>query len=135
MIAKLEEIETLTSDHAEKLGASGITNAAQLLEQGASRAGRAQLATACGVDEKLILTWVNHIDLSRIKGVREQFGEMLEVAGVDTVVELATRVPANLAAKLAEVNEGNKIAGRTPTLADVEDWVAQAKELPRVITH
>ena len=46
------------------------------------------MAEATEIDEKLILKWVNHADLFRIKGVAGQFAELLEASGVDTVKEL-----------------------------------------------
>ena len=60
---------------------------------------------------------------------------MLEEAGVDTVPELAKRDPKNLFKKIIEVNEAKKLVRRPPLLSDVEKWVAQAKELPRVVTY
>ncbi len=37
-----------------------------------------------------------HADLMRIKGVGEEYSELLEAAGVDTVKELRNRNAANL---------------------------------------
>ena len=36
---------------------------------------------------------------------------------------------------MAEVNEEKNLVRKVPTESQVEDWVAQAKELPKVITH
>jgi hypothetical protein len=36
---------------------------------------------------------------------------------------------------MAEVNESKKLVRRLPVLSQVEDWVAQAKQLPRVIEY
>jgi predicted flap endonuclease-1-like 5' DNA nuclease len=83
----------------------------------------------------LILEWVNLADLLRIKGLGEEFSDLLEEAGVDTVPELAQRNPENLHQKMVEVNEAKNLVRRVPGLAQVTDWVAQAKELPRVITY
>jgi predicted flap endonuclease-1-like 5' DNA nuclease len=71
----------------------------------------------------------------RIKGVGGQYAELLEAAGVDTVVELATRKPENLFKKLQEVNEQKELVRNLPTLVQVEDWVKQAAYLPRVMQH
>jgi predicted flap endonuclease-1-like 5' DNA nuclease len=81
------------------------------------------------------LEWVNLADLFRIKGIGEEFSDLLEEAGVDTVPELAQRNPENLHSKLVEVNEAKKLVRRVPGLSQVQDWVAQAKELPRVVTY
>ena len=97
--------------------------------------GRKEIAEKSGVSEKMILNWVNRADLSRIKGVSTQYADLLECAGVDTVPELAQRNAENLQLKMAEVNEEKNLVRKVPVLSQVEDWVAQAKELPRVITH
>jgi predicted flap endonuclease-1-like 5' DNA nuclease len=135
MIATLEDIEGVGPAYAEKLGAAGIKTTAALLDQGATEAGRDALATASGIGGTLILKWINHLDLARIKGVGPQTAELLEGAGVDSVPELANRNAANLAAKLKEVNDAKNLMGTTPSESDVADWIAQAKELPRVVTH
>jgi predicted flap endonuclease-1-like 5' DNA nuclease len=106
-----------------------------LLRRGATRKGRAELVEVTGIAAGLIMKWVNAADLYRVKGIGKQFGELLEAAGVDTVPELAQRNPLNLYTKLSEVNTEKKVAGRAPHQSEVESWVAQAKELPRVIEY
>ena len=51
----------------------------------------------------------------------------LESAGVDTVPELAKRVPENLLKKMEEVNAAKKLVCKIPALSQVTDWVEQAK--------
>ena len=113
----------------------GVKSVAKLLEVGASPKGREDLAEKAGIDRKLILEWVNHSDLYRIKGVGQEYSDLLEEAGVDTVVELATRRPDNLHAKILEVNAAKKLVRRPPSAKMVADWVMQAKELPGVVTY
>ncbi len=81
------------------------------------------------------MKWVNHVDLFRIKGVGAEYADLLEASGVDTVVELATRIPDNLFAKLVSVNEEKKLVRKMPVLAQVQDWIEQAKSLPRKISY
>jgi predicted flap endonuclease-1-like 5' DNA nuclease len=83
----------------------------------------------------LILTWVNHCDLFRIGGVGAQYAELLEAAGVDTVVELANRNPENLTVRLAEVNAEKNLVNRLPDEGSVRDWIEQAANLPRMISY
>jgi predicted flap endonuclease-1-like 5' DNA nuclease len=71
----------------------------------------------------------------RIKGVGEEYSDLLEEAGVDTVAELAQRNPDNLYAKLIEVNEEKELVRQLPNLDDVTSWVEQAKTLPRKIEY
>ncbi len=132
---KIIDIEGVGDVYAEKLIAAGINTVEQLLDKCAAPAGRKALAEATEISEKLILRWTNHADLFRINGVGPQFAELLEAAGVDTVKELRHRVPANLAAKLEEVNAEKKLVRRVPTEAEVAKMVDQAKELPPMVTY
>ncbi len=131
---RVQEIRGMEASVAEKLVASGIKTAEALLEAGKTPAGRKELATRIGVDQKALLELVNRADLARVKGIGEVYSNLLETAGVDTVAELAKRVPANLHAKLVEAVQSGG-ARRAPTLAQVEDWVKQAKELGRGIEY
>ena len=106
-----------------------------LLEVCATPKGRKELAAKTGISETLVLKWANRADLARIKGVGSEYADLLEVAGVDTVTELATRKPENLLAKMSGVNEAKKLVRKMPVLSQVEDWVKQAKALPRVMTY
>ncbi len=133
MSYKIEEIEGIGSVYAEKLEAAGIKTTEALLDKAETKKGREALAEETGISEKLILKWANHADLFRIKGVAGQFAELLEAAGVDTVKELRHRVPANLHAKLVEVNEEKNLCNRVPSEKEVTKMIDQAKELePRM---
>jgi len=129
------DIEGIGPTYAEKLNTIGIKTTYDLLEAGATRKGREELAEKTGISPKLILEWVNLADLFRIKGIGEEYSDLLEEAGVDTVVELSRRNPENLRAKLLEVNEEKKLVRRPPTLNAVRDWIEQAKRLPRKVEY
>jgi predicted flap endonuclease-1-like 5' DNA nuclease len=131
----IETIEGIGPTYAAKLKEIGILTVADLLQTGASRKGREDLVEKTGVSAKLILKWVNMADLMRISGVGEEYSELLEAAGVDTVKELKMRNPDNLHAAMVQVNEERKLVRRTPHLNDVHDWVEQAKQLEAVITY
>jgi len=74
-------------------------------------------------------------DLMRIKGVGEEWSELLEAAGVDTVKELKHRVPANLLAAMAAANEKRKLVRQLPSEKTVAGWVEEAKALKAVMTY
>ena len=131
----LIEIEGIGPANAAKLNAAGVRGTGGLLEKGATRKGRQELAKATGFSTKSILAWVNRADLFRVTGIGTQYSDLLEAAGVDTVKELATRRPDNLHAKLAEVNEAKSLVRRVPTQNEVEAWVAEAKTLPPAVTY
>ena len=135
MTYKIVDIEGVGNVYAEKLTAANIKNTDELLAKCAKPAGRKELAEATGISPKLIMTWTNHVDLMRINGVGPQFSELLEAAGVDSVKEFKHRVPANLQAKMEEVNAQKHLVQRVPTVTEIEKMVAQAKELPAVIEY
>lgn len=135
MAYKIEQIEGIGEAYARKLEAAGIKTTEDLLEKCATRKGRETVAEETGISEKLILKWTNHADLFRIKGVAGQFAELLEAAGVDTVKEFRHRVAANLQPKLVEVNEAKNLCNRVPSVAEVENMIAQAKELEPIVTY
>jgi small subunit ribosomal protein S1 len=133
--SNLEYIEGIGPVYAAKLNGIGIHNLDDLLEKGAYPKGREEVAEASGISHDLVLKWVNHVDLCRIKGVGSEYADLLEMAGVDTVVELATRNPVNLHATLVSVNEEKKLVRKLPVLNQVENWIEQAKVLPRKINY
>jgi len=134
-MTKLLDIEGIGPVYAQKLQEVGVGTVEALLERGATPQGRQELAEITGLGNARILEWVNHADLFRIKGVGEEYSDLLEEAGVDTVPELAQRNPENLYAKLQEVNAEKKLVRRVPPLASVQSWVEQAKQLPCVIQY
>jgi len=134
-MTKLTEVEGIGEVYAQKLKDAGVATTNALLKQGATSKGRKEIAEKTGVGEKLILEWVNHVDLFRIKGVGEEYADLLEEAGVDTVPELAQRNPENLYQKLGATNEEKKLVRRPPSQAQVGNWIEQAKDLPRVINY
>lgn len=134
-MAAIIDIEGIGKVYAAKLNAAAVTTVEGLLKKGATPKGRKQLAESTGISEKLVLKWVNRADLYRVKGVAEEYSDLLELAGVDTVVELAQRNPAHLHAKLVETNAAKKAVRHLPTAEKVGEWVAEAKGLPRVVTY
>ena len=132
---KVEEIEGIGPALGEKLRAAGINTVDKLLENAATKKQRQSLAEETGISEKQILKFTNMADLFRLNGVGQEYAELLEVAGVDTVPELAQRNAANLTAKMEEANEAKNLTRKTPSATEVEKWIAQAKELPRVIEY
>ena len=134
-MTKLETIEGIGDIYAGQLRDAGIGSLEALLEAGATPAGRRELHETTGIGDEYILDWVNRADLMRIDGVGEEYSDLLERGGVDTVVELAQRNPENLYQKLIEVNDEEALVRRPPSQAMVADWVQQAKALPRVVSY
>jgi predicted flap endonuclease-1-like 5' DNA nuclease len=134
-MTKLVDIEGVGESYAEKLKTAGVRSIEGLLKKGATPQGRQKISELSGTSDALILKWVNHADLFRIRGVAGEYAELLEAAGVDTVVELAHRNAENLHAKLVETNLARKLVRRVPTASQVANWITQAKELPRAVEY
>ncbi len=135
MAYRITEIEGIGPKYGEKLGEAGITNTDHLLAECGSKKGRKTTADKTGFSEAQLLKWANMADLMRISGVGEEYSELLEAAGVDTVKELKMRRADNLAAKMQEVNETKKLVRQAPSEAQVGKWVEQAKTMEPMISH
>ena len=134
-MASIDAIEGIGVKYATQLRKLHIRTTESLLKAGATRKGRKELAAASGFSEHQILEWVNRADLFRVKGVGEEYSDLLEAAGVDTVKELRQRNASSLLAKMAEINEQKHLVRRLPTESMVARWVAHAKDLPGVVEY
>lgn len=134
-MTKLTTIEGIGDVYATKLKGAGIQTTEALLEACKTPQGRKALAEKTGIGGKLILKWANRADLFRISGIGEEYADLLEAAGVDTIPDLARRNADNLFAKMGEVNEEKKLVRKLPTLDQVSGWIEQAKALPRIMTY
>jgi predicted flap endonuclease-1-like 5' DNA nuclease len=132
---KLTSIQGIAEATEAKLNTAGVTSVDDLLEKGATPKGREEIAGKSGIGAAQILKFVNYADLFRIKGIAGQTAELLEAAGVNTVAELAQRNPANLAARLKEVNEAKKVTGKVPAEKQLGEWIEVAKTLPKKVTY
>ncbi len=135
MTIGISSVRGISAGTAKSLKSKGITNSAKLLDKAAGPKDRAALAAQLGVDAKMVLELANRADLARVKGIGKVFSDVLENAGVDTVKELSKRKPENLVQSMTETNGRLQIAKRNATLAEVSDWVAQAKALPATLKY
>ena len=132
---KVEKIEGIGQAYGAKLEAVGIKTTDDLLEKCSNPKGRKETAEKTGIKEPTILKWANMADLMRITGIGEEYSELLEAAGVDTVKELKHRSPENLAAKMKEINDEKKLTRAVPSPKEVTRWVEQAKSLEPKLTY
>lgn len=134
MALRIDELFGVREELSAKLKAEGLNDSDKLLAATTTPKAREELAAKLGVDSKEVLELANRSDLARIKGVGTVYSDLLEWAGVDTVAELAHRNPENLYNKIVEAASEHFVK-RLPRAADVADWVAQAKELPRMLEY
>jgi predicted flap endonuclease-1-like 5' DNA nuclease len=135
-MARIIDIEGIGPSYKQALKEKAdITTTEALLEACATPKQRDELAAKTKISVRLILKWANMADLFRIDGVGEEYSQLLEAAGVDTVIELAKRNTENLHAALQETNAKKKLVRRLPTVEQVKAWIEQAKKLPRKLTY
>ena len=131
----ITELDRIAPGVGEILKANKIRTTNRLLEAARTVKGRKVLATRTGFNEKQLLYWANIADRMRIKGVRKEYAELLQAAGVDTVKELKYRNPINLAKAMADANRKRKLVRILPSEKMVKRWIENAKLLPLKITY
>jgi predicted RecB family nuclease len=134
-MVSIKDVEGIGEISARKLRWAGIETTEALLERGATPRGRRKIAARTGLSSKRILEWVNHVDLFRIPGVGEEYAELLEQAGVDTVVELSHRDPGKLREKIEIINDERQLVRRLPSESRLGEWIEEAKKLPRIVKY
>ena len=135
MSYSIAELDPLHPGIATKLRSFGIRTTTKLLEAAKDPKGRKSLAERTGLSPQCLLRVANFADKMRIKGIGEEYAELLEAAGVDTVRELKYRNPANLAKRMAEVNKQLKLVRALPSEKVVVRWIETAKKLPIKISY
>lgn len=128
-------LSLIVNEHEKTLQRAGISSINELLVSGATPSGRSALAELTGLMDKCIIGWLNRADLSRIKGIGAQYALLLECAGVNTVPELATHNAQNLYDTLKSIKSDKRLVRMMPSLPKVENWVAEAKNLPRAVYY
>jgi predicted flap endonuclease-1-like 5' DNA nuclease len=134
-MTRLKGIDGIGEDNSRLLKQVGIHSVQALLDRGASIQGRRDLAKNTGISESQLLRWLNNADLFRIRGIGEEYAELLELAGIDTVSELTQRQPVELHRGLIGANDKRQLVKQLPSLNQVKNWIEQAKQLPPVIQH
>ena len=124
---KIIDIEGIGPYYAKKLNSIGIKTTDSLLKHGLTPGGKENISKKTGIPYKLIQEWVNIADLVRIKGIGEEYSDLIEEAGVKSAAELAGRDPDILFKQLIEVNENKRLVRKPPPLQAVKDWIEQAR--------
>jgi hypothetical protein len=131
----IRDIREIGPAMAERLRSQRIRTTSKLLQQTKNLRGRQRLAAALGVPESLLLKWTTLSDRMRVKGVGEDYAQLLSAAGVTTVRELKYRNPKKLAEAMATQNAKRKLVHVLPSEKSVSKWVEHAKSLPVLISY
>lgn len=132
---KIEDVEGIGPAFAEKLVGIGVKTTDDFLMACGSAAGREKIAGLTGISGKLLLEWVNHVDLMRINGVGSEYADLLEAAGVDSCAELAQRNAKNLAQTFQDLDAARNTVRNIPAEGVIQGWIDQAKSLDKVVSH
>ena len=135
MTYPITDIDGIGPEEAAALKRMGIRTTAGLLEAAKSPKGRKHLAGETGIEPKRLLVWANCADRMRIKGVGEDYSELIRAAGVDTVRELKYRNATRLTQAMAKANEKRKLVEFLPSEKAVRRWIEHAKKLPPKISY
>lgn len=135
MSYKIEEVEGIGPEYGQKLRDVDIQTTEDLLRRCGDKKGREGVAIETGISEKHLLEWVNLSDLMRINGVGEEYADLLEEAGVDTVKELKNRNAENLATAMAEINEKKNLVNKLPSAETTQKWIDEAATLEPMVSH
>ncbi len=125
----ISKLKGLDAGLQAKLEAEGMRTTEQLLEHTQTSKQRTELAQKLGSTPVILKELANRADLMRLKGVGGDLSNLLEEAGVNSCKELQHRTPERLQQSLAELHTSKHIGHHTPTLAQVTEWISEAKSL------
>lgn len=129
----VETIEGIGPTYGSRLRVNGVMEVSDLLHVGSTWKGRQDLADHVGVAPKVIYKWVNQADFHRIRGIGKQYADLLDAAGVNTVIDLSTRNPKLLYKRLRDTNNERNLVKRTPPYRTINGWIQSAKRLTPVV--
>ena len=132
-MASISAIRAIGHRDATKLRKARVRTTDALLNQAATRKGRADVSERTGIPTADLLRWAQQADLMRIKGVGSEYADLLAGAGVDTIKALRRRNAANLMAAMSQVNAKRRIVQRLPTVEMVQGWIDEANEIEPIV--
>lgn len=129
MSRRLSDMKGMDPGIQQKLAAIKITTIEQLLTKAGTPAQRSVLARQIGVSPGQLAECVNRAGLRRLRGVNADVALLLEECGVDSIKDLQHRKAANLQATMKAANEQKRLSHQTPSLDQVQDWIAEASSV------
>ena len=128
-LLSLDEIEGIGPAYAEALERAGVVSVTALVERCRSAEAIDRLAEQTSIPTALIARWVESADLTRVKGIGEDYMSLLNALGVGSLQALAEQDPSDLWARAQEKNDRDELVGLVPSAATFADWVGQAEAL------
>lgn len=122
----LKDFGWLPKSEIAKLERDGIRNSAALYEATATKAKRTELAGSTGVDNEILETFVQLVDLTRVQWTSPTAARMLIEAGCNSVAKLAKADAHELHEALTRVNAGGEFFKGKIGLRDVKRLIFAA---------
>jgi predicted flap endonuclease-1-like 5' DNA nuclease len=132
-MASIAAIRAIRHREATKLRKARVRTTDALLQQAATRKGRAEVSERTGVATTDLLRWAHQADLMRIKGIGSEYADLLSAAGVDTIKALRRRNAANLMVSFTQVNAKRRLVQRLPTVDMVQGWIDGANAIEPIV--
>jgi hypothetical protein len=134
-VVYLKDMLEVDEENAEKLVSLGIKHSKHLFERAQTKEDREALSAESGVPYPALLELVKLSDLARIRGLGSTFVRLYYEAGADTIETLAQWDPHELFKAVHKINAEKEITETVPPLKDDVQYVAMAKDLPKVIEY
>lgn len=132
---QLSSFRGVSGETATRLKAIGIANTQDMLAAGSTPATRQRLSEQTGIAPEAILELVKLSDLARIEGVKGIRARLYYDAGLDTLDKLAACEAAELRRRLVEWVARTGFQGIAPLSKELENTIAAARSLPRVVDY
>jgi predicted flap endonuclease-1-like 5' DNA nuclease len=133
-MASISAIRAIGHRDATKLRKARVRTTDALLQQAATRKGRAEVSAKTNIATADLLSWAQQADLMRIKGIGSEYADLLGGTGVDTIKVLRRRNAANLMAAMNQVNTKRRLVQRLPTVEMIQGWIDTSVDLEPLVS-
>jgi predicted flap endonuclease-1-like 5' DNA nuclease len=133
-MASISAIRAIGHRDATRLRKARVRTTDALLQQAATRKGRAEVSAKTNIATADLLSWAQQADLMRIKGIGSEYADLLGGTGVDTIKVLRRRNAANLMAAMNQVNTKRRLVQRLPTVEMIQGWIDTSVDLEPLVS-
>jgi hypothetical protein len=127
----LAELRGIGGHHAGQLKEKGYGTPELLSSLANDFARFVSLVHSLGISPTLALRWVRLAQLYQVADKQSGAVNLLELAGVETLDDLARADSDALTTTLAELNQDAKLVEPSPTTATIRKWIVAAKDAAR----
>ncbi len=103
------------------------------LSRGKKAEGRKALAAIYGINEEKIQYFFESTDLYQINGVGSEYYDLLSLAGIHSIAELAQCNASDLLSEMTVKNDEYHVVRRLPDDVEVKHWIGEAKKILQTI--